>query len=292
MDKIIFGDNQFFGINHMSEAKASECGMRFRDLNSIIKIIDAAYDSGIHAFMFSTHDRVSAICDHFRSNPKHYSDLRLYPILPYAHKYANAVAEKGIVGALVDCLAVKNSTRNLVSMITHGGLVALKQDPFEVMRLLVDAEMKIFHGLNVKVVFLQNIVTDLLLGYGIEEVFVNYSTYVRERYGAEPGFITLNLPKLAYFLDKCSVKNPVICSAVNRIGYLMNPGIVECEKIIKRCNAKLMAMCILGGGAVQPQDAIDYVVGLGKVDSIVFGASSVSHIQQTKGMIDRAWGEV
>ena len=102
MDKIIFGDNQFFGINHMSEERAQSQAERFKDIRAIVRVIDAAYECGIHAFMFSTHDRVAEICDQFRANPAKYSDLHLYPSMPYAHKYANAVNEKGMIGALND----------------------------------------------------------------------------------------------------------------------------------------------------------------------------------------------
>ena len=31
MDRILFGDNQFFGVNHMSEEKARAQSMKFRD---------------------------------------------------------------------------------------------------------------------------------------------------------------------------------------------------------------------------------------------------------------------
>jgi hypothetical protein len=44
MDRIIFGDNQFFGINHMSEDKAQAQAERFQSLSSIIDVIDCAYD--------------------------------------------------------------------------------------------------------------------------------------------------------------------------------------------------------------------------------------------------------
>ncbi|GAI35859.1 unnamed protein product, partial [marine sediment metagenome] len=64
MDRIIFGDNQFFGINHMSEEKALAQAERFKDLDAVIKVIDIAYECGIHAFMFNTHDRVAGLCDH------------------------------------------------------------------------------------------------------------------------------------------------------------------------------------------------------------------------------------
>ena len=37
VDRIIFGDNQFFGINHMSVEKAQSQAERFKDINAIIK---------------------------------------------------------------------------------------------------------------------------------------------------------------------------------------------------------------------------------------------------------------
>jgi len=100
IDRIILGDNQFFGINHMSEEKGRSLAIRFKDIKAIIRVIDTAYECGVRAFMFNTHDRVEKICDHFRASPGKYADLRIYPSMPYAHKYANAVHEKGLIGAL------------------------------------------------------------------------------------------------------------------------------------------------------------------------------------------------
>ena len=100
LDRIILGDNQFFGINHMSESKAQQQTERFREIDSILDIVDTAWENGVHAFMFTPHDKVPRLCDHFRARAARYSDLRLYPALPYAHKYANAVNEKGMIGAL------------------------------------------------------------------------------------------------------------------------------------------------------------------------------------------------
>ncbi len=286
IDKIIFGDNQFFGINHMSEAKAAASGERFRDNAEIIKVIDWAYNCGIHAFMFCTHDRVEGICDHFRANPKRYKDLSLYPAMPYAHKYANAVAEKGMIGALTDVLVKDNSARNILSMISNAGKGVLTQNPYEIMKVLVDAEMKMFRGLHVKAIFLQNIVTDLLLGYGVKDVAAQFAEYVREKYNAEPGFITQNLPTTVDFLEESGVKNPVVCAGINKIGYLMNPSQELYEKYIAEKEFQPMAMSMLASGAVGPQDAVDYIASLQNVKTIVFGASSKGHIEQTKQLID------
>ena len=83
LDRVIFGDNQFFGINHMSEEKAQALDEKFKNLRNITNVIDIAYDCGIRAFMLNTNERAVEICEHFRRNSGRYPDLRLYPSMPY-----------------------------------------------------------------------------------------------------------------------------------------------------------------------------------------------------------------
>lgn len=64
------------------------------------------------------------------------------------------------------------------------------------LKILVDAEMRMFKGLNTPVIFIQNVVVDLLLGIGYTAVFKEFELYVNKKYGAEAGFITINLPRL------------------------------------------------------------------------------------------------
>ena len=79
--------------------------------------------------------------------------------------------------------------------------------------------------MNVKVIFLQNIVTDLLLGFNIADIFYEYKKYIDKKYKAVPGFITQNLPQLKKNLEKWDIKNVAICSSFNKIGYLMSPNL-------------------------------------------------------------------
>jgi len=291
MDRIIFGDNQFFGINHMSEEKAQAQSERFKDINAIIKVIDTAYDCGIHAFMFNTHDRVTELCDHFRANPEKYSDLRLYPSMPYAHKYANAVNEKGIIGALNDFVFV-GPIGQVLRRIARGAMSVVNRDMMESMKLLVDVEMGMFRDLNVRGIFLQNIVTDLLLGMGNKEVFIEFAEHVKKTYGVDPAFNTMDMPKLVDFLLDCGIENPIVCSSINKIGYLMNPDKVSYEETIRTKSFRPMAMSIMASGAVEPKEAIEYVTSLKNIKSIVFGASSKAHIQETKDLIEHYAGSI
>jgi hypothetical protein len=287
LDRIIFGDNQFFGINHMSEDKAQAQYEKFKNVGAIIEVIDIAYDAGIRAFMFNTHDLVKDICDHFRNNSSRYTDLRLYVSMPYAHKYASAVADKGIFGALKDTIITGSSAGDVVSMLTKGGFSLFERDMLKVAQILVDIEMKMFRNLDVKVIFIQNIVTDLLLGFGVKDVFTSFAGHIRNKYGAEPGFVTLNLPRLVEFLLDCEIENPIVCSAINKAGYFMNPNIETYEKILREKKFRPIAMSVLASGAVKPEEAVEYVCRQPAIQSIVFGASSKKHILETKELIER-----
>jgi hypothetical protein len=282
MDRVLFGDNQFFGVNHMSEEKARAQQMRFQDLQAIINVLDAAYEEGIRTFMCTTHDRMAQICDHFRANPAKYPDYQFYPCMPYAHKYANAVTEHGMIDALRMFLPQDGA----VSAMLKGGVALANKDMATIMQLLIDAEMKMFHGLSTPVVFIQNVITDLLLGMGFNDCFRIFHDHVRERHRAEPGYITMNLPRLLDVLDGLGIENPIVCANINKIGFRMCGGIEAYEKTIGSRRFRPVAMSVLASGAIAPREAIDYVCRQPRIEAIVFGASSRSNIRQTKALIN------
>jgi hypothetical protein len=282
MDRVLFGDNQFFGVNHMSEEKARAQAMRFQDLQAVIDVLDAAYQEGIRTFMCTTHDRVAEICSYFRANREKYPDYQFYPCMPYAHKYANAATEHGMVGALRKFLPEDGA----ISAMFRGGVALASKDIEVILQLLVDAEMKMFDGLKTPVIFMQNVITDLLLGLGMKDALRIFAEHVRKKYNAEPGFITMNLPKLLDVLEELGVDNPIVCANINKIGFRMSGGIEVYEKAIATRRFRPVAMSVLASGALSPRDAIDYVCRQPKIESIVFGASGRANIRQTKTLID------
>ena len=283
MNRILFGDNQFFGVNHMSEEKARAQAMRFQDTKAIIEVLDVAYDEGIKTFMCTTHDRIAEICDHVRANPEQYAGFVFYPCMPYAHKYANAVTEFGMLGALKRFLPEEGK----IQAVLQAGISIAKKDVVRIMKLLIDAEMKMFHGLRTDVIFLQNVVTDLLLGLDFKEAFSIFASHVKERYGAEPGFITMNLPRLLTVLEEFGMSNPIICSNINKIGFRMCGGRELYERVIAEKRFRPIAMSVFASGAIPPKEALEYVCSLKNIESIVFGASSRANIKQTKELIER-----
>ncbi len=281
MERILFGDNQFFGVNHMSEEKARAQSVRFKDTKAIMEVLDIAYEEGIKVFMCTTHERIAEVCDHVRANPEKYADFQFYPCMPYAHKYANAVTEYGMIEALKRFLPEQGK----LGAMLKGGMSLAKKDVEGLAQLLIDAEMKMFHGLKTPVIFLQNVVTDLLLGLGFDDAFKYFADYVKEKYDAEPGFITMNLPKLLDVLEKVGVDNPIVCSNINKISFRMCGGKDLYEKTIATRRFRPIAMSVLASGAISPREALEYVCGQKQIESIVFGASSRGNIRQTAQLI-------
>lgn len=281
MDRILFGDNQFFGVNHVSDEKSRSALLRFKDDNAIVKTIGYAYDEGVSTFMCTTHERMGAISNLLLADQKLGADLKIYPCLPYAHKYANAVTEYGIAGVIK-----KYVPGNYVGSFIKGGMAFVSKDVQSVMELFIDAEMKMFRGMTTPVIFLQNVMTDLLLGLGMNELFFAYHQYIIKKYNAEPGFITMNLPKLSAVLEDLGVKNPIICSSVNIDGFRMSGGRSAYEKILSEKRIRAVAMQIFSGGSANPAKAIEYVSSLPGIESILFGASSKCNIQETVSLIN------
>ena len=285
MDKLLFGDNQFFGVNHMSEEKARVQAIRFRDIQAVYDVLDTAYDEGIRTFMCTTHERVAEVCEHVRANPERYPNYLFYPGMPYAHKYANAVTEDGILGALKRFMP----QQGIFSAAFRGGVSLATKDIEGITTLLIDAEMKMFQGMNTPVIFLQNVVSDLLLGLGMKEAFLIFAKHIRSKYHAEPGFITMNLPMMLDTLDEVGIENPIVCSSINKLGFRMCGGIEAYERALRERKFRAVAMSIFASGAIPPQEAIAWICSQPNIESIVFGASSRSHIRSTKQLVDKYW---
>jgi hypothetical protein len=281
VDRILFGDNQFFGINHMSEEKGRQQLMRFQKPEAIIDVLQAALQEGVGGFMCTTHDAIAQIADDVRARPDAWQGFRFYPGMPYAHKYANAVTEYGYFDALKRFLP----EGGLVDTFLRGSKALATRDIESMMTLLVDAEMKMFRGLETPVVFLQNVVTDLILGLGVTRAFSVFDDYVRQKYNAEVGFFTMNLPKLLPVLHEAGLRQPIVCANVNKIAFRMSGGIDSYREAAKTYSARVIAMSVLASGRIPPREAVEWVVNEPYVESILFGASSRGNIRQTVSLI-------
>lgn len=283
MDKVIFGDNQFFGVNHMSEQTAIKQAQRFRTAEDIYKTLEYVNDIGIKSFMFTTHDQLEPVFEKMKENPK-FKDFKLYPSMPYAHKYAAALVDLGPF----EMISKFTPGNKLMSGLKGVGSV-VSANPVPIMQLLVDSEMKLLKGMNVQGIFLLNIVTDLLLGLGMHNMLKEFSRYAKEKYDVEAGFFTMNHTKLHNVLaNELEMKNPIIVSNINKIGFRMNPSQEEVENTLMAQDSYNIAMSFLASGAIRPKEASDYISSIKGVNSVLFGASTPNHILETKKLLDSA----
>ena len=287
MDKLLFGDNQFFGINHMSEEKARGQAMRFQDTNAILDVLGAAFDAGIRTFMCTTHDRISEIMAEQAKDPERWSGFQYYPCMPYAHKYANAVTEHGMIGALSHFMPDEGLLKTALS----GTKALATKDAEGIAKLLIDMEMKPFKDVTAPVVFIQNVFTDLLLGMGYFEAFRIFDDHIRQKHGAEPAYITMNLPALLEALEGQGIERPIICANINKIGFRMSGGLDAYTDALQSGRVRGVAMSIFASGAIPPDEAIHWLSEMPGVESVVFGASSARNIQSTKSLVDKYMGD-
>ncbi|MDH2443009.1 hypothetical protein QDR37_03520 [Amnibacterium sp. CER49] len=284
-DRLIFGDNQFFGVNHMSEDKARAQAIRFQTDDAVLEVLEAANRNGIRSFMCTTHDRLGSIVPSVLQRPEAFPDQQFLPCMPYAHKYSNAMAEQGIIGSLQGFLP----ERGRIEALVRSGRSLASRDIAGVATLLIDAEMRPFRNASTPVVFLQNVTVDLILGLGAYEIFQVFADHVRTRYNAEPGFITMNVPRLLDALRMQEIENPLVCANVNKLGFRMSGGVEAYEEALRRADFRLIAMSIFASGAIPPAEAVRWVCGLPNIESIVFGASSERNIVSTRDLVETYW---
>ena len=288
MDRLLFGDNQFFGVNHMSEEKARAQAMRFQRLDAVIDVLDAAYEEGIRTFMCTTHDRVGEVCDHVRANPERYPDFAFYPV----HAVRAQVRQRGH-RARHDRRAAQVPARRGAARRGHARRRRRwpSKDIEGIITLLIDAEMKMFDGPAARrSMFLQNVVTDLLLGLGFNDAFRIFADHVATRYGAEPGFITMNLPRAARRARRARHREP------DRLRQHQQDRLPHVRRhrrpTRRRCASsrfRPIAMSVFASGAIPPREAIEWVCAQPNIESIVFGASSARNIRQTRDLVARHW---
>jgi hypothetical protein len=280
IEKIIFGDNQFFGVNHMSETKSMQQQEKFSRLENIIETISTAYNSGATGFMLHSHQRAEDICKYLKDHIEDFPDIVLYPTIPHPVKYMDLIGESGLLQAVTSILS-KSGVSGISNMVIKGGLGYLSKDIAPLMKPLIDIELIPYKGLQIGAIFLQNMVTDLVLGMGMSRFLKVYYDYIIKKYNTEPAFQTANLPLLVRTLKQLGIVNPIIMAPVNKIGFFMNPSKEECEEIIRNEKFRLIPMSVLASGAISPKEAFEYACSFDNVDSVIFGASSSHNIKNS-----------
>jgi hypothetical protein len=285
IDSILLGDNQFFGVNHMSHDKGQKTYQKFKDINEIKKIFYAAMDNGVTGCFFSTHPAIYQITDMVRKDPALKKTLSFYVNVPYVLKYSQMLNEMGALNTIKTILG-GHSFMGKVAYMAKAGVNLMTRNYLAITNRLVDAEMSPFNGLNVKSIFLHNALVDLALGYDMVNVLKNFHDYVSKHYGVVPGFGTLNYPLFADLLERAGIDEALVMCAINKKGFLMNPSREATEKSIQNTKHTVLAMATLASGRIKPDEAYEYLFSLGRVKNVVVGLSSTKHANETFGLLN------
>jgi hypothetical protein len=287
IDRIILGHNQFFGVNHLMAQAGDQKEAYFSDISRILSLLHFCREQEVKALMMSTHERATLISEALQKEAV-LKDTGIYLLLPYAAKYVKQANEKGLMNIIADSLS-GTSLQEKMSMFFRGGLGLIAKDFEKILTAMIDFELAPFRGLNLRAVFLHDVLTDLALGWGVSQVLELFADHVQEKYGAIPAFCTKNLPRLMRLLEKTSVTNPLIMASINKAGYQVNPSREAFEACLKEKPLQLLAMSTLAAGYLKPREAYEYLFSLPRVDSIVVGLSTREHALETFAEIRRHW---
>jgi hypothetical protein len=277
--KIILGDNQFFGINHFDLRKGEKTKSKFDSVETIDTYVKEVLAMGLDGFMINSNEKGYELINNgtFDVNKEiHYS-------IPYPHKYASMVNENGMLSLVRHLINNSSFSKNLV-----GGLrLLISQNLASLVPLALNLEVP--KGLRKgSYVFLQNIITDMLIGMGRGDIILEFVKSVKDQ-GYKPGLITLNPLMLDKLLQSDSGneihKDLIVCFNINKEGFNVFPSreVVE-DFILTRPKYKLMGMSILASGAANVAGSIKYIKEI-DLDYVVFGSSSLVNVKSNYNLL-------
>jgi hypothetical protein len=285
---LILGDNPFFGVDHRSRKAGEAKARRFEKDEEILRVLRIAKDAGFGGVSFSSYDRIPSIARKIASDPALSENFPVYPTIPYLMKFVQLVTREGFSGAARRVIFGRLSAQR-AGAIFSGALAWASKDFLGLFRAGLDLEISLYGRTRRPAVFLHNGITDLLLGLGMDELFLEYDAYIRARQKTEPGYGTVNLPLLVRRLHSLGIKDPLIMAPFNSAGFHMNPSPSECEKTVRSGGFRLMAMNALASGAVKPAEAFEYLARFG-IRRVVIGASKEEHIRQCRDLARKHLG--
>ncbi|MDB4048301.1 hypothetical protein N9494_03425, partial [Polaribacter sp.] len=237
--KIILGDNQFFGVNHFDLEKGEKTKLKFDTTKKIELFINNSLSIGMDGFMINSNDKGYELI----SSNQFESSKEIHYSIPYPHKYANMVNETGMLSLLKYCFKESSIVKNIIG----GSKLLFTRNLKHIMPLALNLEVP----KNLKkgsYVYMQNIITDLLLGMGRGDILIKYIRTV-VKMGYKPGIITLNPIMfnnlLLEELNSEWLKHLIVCFNINKEGFNVFPSLQKVEELIlSKPKYQLMGMSI------------------------------------------------
>ena len=217
--KIILGDNQFFGINHFDLEKGAKTKLKFDKTKKIEAFINESLSIGMDGFMINSNEQGYEIVNASKFD----SAKEIHYSIPYPHKYASMVNENGMMSLFGHIIKNTSFIKNLLGGIKLVATQNLKSITPLALNLEVPKNLK-----KGSYIYMQNIITDLLLGMGRGDILIEFIKSVSNM-GYKPGIITLNpimFDKLLKNEQEANwLKDLVVCFNINKEGFNVFPSL-------------------------------------------------------------------
>lgn len=272
--KIILGDNQFFGVNHFDLKKGEETKLKFDTIPKIEAFINDSLELGLDGFMINSNEKGYKIVNTRGFEGAH----EIHYSIPYPHKYASMVNENGMMSLFGHIIKNTSFIENLIGGIKLVATQNLKSITPLALNLEVPKNLK-----KGSYVYMQNIITDLLIGMGRGDILIKFIKSVCKM-GYKPGIITLNPIMFDELLKNEQhaswLKDLIVCFNINKAGFNVFPSLETVERFIKsKPKYQLMGMSVFASGAAKVPTSINYIKKL-NLDYVVFGSSRIENIKK------------
>ena len=217
MERIFFGDNQFFGINHFSEEKARQQAMKFQDISAIVDVLQSAHNAGVT-------DSCAPPMTRSTESPGSSCPSGAVGGLPLLSRHAlrPQIRERRHRARLLGGAEEVHPQRRHGRHADPRQQAVLGKDIESVMAMLVDAEMKMFEGLETPIIFLQNVVTDLILGLGYLRRLREFRRICAAALQGRAGVLHDEPAEAGPGAALGGIENPIVCANVNKVGFRMS----------------------------------------------------------------------
>ena len=177
---LILGHNQFLGISHISEEQSKERDKKFSNIKNIYNIAEKAVNLGYKEMILETHPRMLEFLEYYNKNKTF--DINFYLQLPYIQGYIQKMNEQGLLGLLFQVMQ-RGGLKTASSVILKDLINYTKKNYIRIGVSFLKFETEPFKDINIKALFLHNVITDLILSLQMKEIFLDYINYVEEDIG-------------------------------------------------------------------------------------------------------------
>ncbi|KPJ61375.1 MAG: hypothetical protein AMJ46_01375 [Latescibacteria bacterium DG_63] len=283
LPKIMLGSNPFHGVSYRSAEERKEFRRRFKDVDSVYKVMERSAELGIRGFHSYAKDvEIRAIV---KLREKFGDSLTIVSILPDIY----GAMSRQVGGDTQDknLTKIKMLVKNMPSLISAG----MTGNLVPMVDSILKTELAFIKETRPNFILLHGTLADMACVTDQKRLLDLFKERVLKA-GAIPGMTTHNMGTVYRKLKEMSVHFPVIEAPFNPKGFMMQPSAEKCLEIRNEArDVHFIGKKILAGGSVAPESGLLYAYREAKVESTVIGIGSVSEAEETFGTAKEILGE-